>query len=131
MLRALVAFHVGLLTYPTGVKLWLLALIAANLVVPLFFLSTVEARIVIATMMASVMLMAALTAWRGFTRLLGLGHILWVPLLVYLWPSLQAFPAGTGAGLWLRVLMVLNVISLVIDAADVVRYVRGARGEVV
>ena len=66
--------------------------------------------------------MTALTAWGGFTRLLGLGHILWFPLLVYLWRSLQGHPFDTGIGLWLRVLMVLNTLSLGIDTVDVVRY---------
>ena len=60
-----------------------------------------------------------------------LGHILWVPLLGYLWQSLQGHPFDTGMGLWLRVLMVLNTISLGIDTIDLIRYLRGDRGELV
>ncbi len=131
MLRAFITFNLGVLKMPVGVKVWLLALIAANLIVPLFFISTREAQVVILTMLASMMLMTALTAWAGFTRLLGLGHILWIPLLVYLWPSLQGHPFDTGMGLWLRVLMVLNTISLGIDTVDVVRYLRGEGGKLV
>ena len=131
MLRAFITFNAGMLNMPPGVKAWLLALIAANMVVPLFFISTREAQVVVLTMLASVVLMTALTAWGGFTRLLGLGHILWIPLLVYLWRSLHAYPFDTGMGLWLRVLMVLNVISLGIDTVDVVRYLRGDRDELV
>ena len=131
MLRAFITFNLGVLKMPPGVKVWLLVLIAANMVVPVFFISTREAQVVILTMLASMMLMTALTARGGFTRLLGLGHILWIPLLVYLWRSLQAYPFDTGMGRWLRVLMVLNVISLGIDTVDVVRYLRGDRGEFV
>ncbi|MDP6579284.1 MAG: hypothetical protein QF681_01390 [Vicinamibacterales bacterium] len=131
MLRAFITFNLGLLSMPLGVKVWLLALMTANMVVPLGFISTTEARVVILTFLASAMLMTALTAWGGFTRLLGLGHILWVPLLVYLWPSLQDYPSDTGIGLWLRVLIVLNAISIGIDTFDVVRYLRGDRGELV
>ena len=129
MLRAFITFNLGLLKMPPGVKVWLLALIAANIIVPAFFISTREAQIVILTMLGSMMLMTALTAWGSFTRLLGLGHILWIPLLVYLWRSLQGYPINTGMGLWLRVLMVLNTMSLGIDTVDVVRYLRGDRGE--
>ncbi len=131
MLRAFITFTLGVLKMPVGVKVWLLALIAANLIVPVFFISTREAQVVILTMLASMMLMTALTASGGFTRLLGLGHILWIPLLVYLWPSLQDHPFDTGMGRWLRVLMVLNTISLGIDTVDVVRYLRGDRGKLV
>ena len=129
MLRAFITFNLGLLKMPPGVKVWLLALIAANIIVPAFFISTREAQIVILTMLGSMMLMTALTAWGSFTRLLGLGHILWIPLLVYLWRSLQGYPINTGMVLWLRVLMVLNTMSLGIDTVDVVRYLRGDRGE--
>ena len=89
MLRAFITFNLGVLNMPVGVKAWLLALIAANMIVPMFFISTREAQVVILTMLASVMLMTVLTAWGGFSRLLGLGHILWIPLLVYLWRSVQ------------------------------------------
>ena len=131
MLKAFITFNLGMLKMPPGVKVWLLALIAANMVVPLFFISTHEAQVVILTMLASVMLMTALTAWGGFTRLLGLGHLPWVPLLVYLGGSLSSYPFDTGLGLWLRVLMVLNTVSLGIDTLDVAKYLRGDRGELV
>ena len=131
MLRAFITFNLGILNMGTGVKVWLLTLIAANMIVPIFFISTREAQIVILTMLASVMLMTALTAWGGFTRLLGLGHILWMPLIVYLWSSLPGYPSDTSMGLWLRTLMALNTISLGIDTVDVVRYLRGDRGTLV
>ena len=76
-------------------------------------------------------LMTALTAWGGFTRLLGLGHVLWMPLLVYLRRRLPGYSFGTSVELWLRVLMVLNTISRGIDTVDVVRYLRGDRGTLV
>jgi hypothetical protein len=131
MLRAFITFNLGLLNMPLGVKMWLMVLVAANMIAPMFFISTREAQVVLVTMLASMALMTALTAWSGFTRLLGFGHILWVPLLVYLWPHLRENPVETIFGLWLRGLMVLNAISLGIDAVDVIRYVRGDRGEIV
>jgi hypothetical protein len=40
---------------------------------------------------------------------------------------LDAFDASSPEGLWLRGLIVLNLMSLVLDVVDVVRYVRGER----
>ena len=48
-----------------------------------------------------------LTALAGFTRLLLglLGHVLWLPLLYYLWTRLGHVPADDFFGGWIRVLM--------------------------
>ncbi|MFQ5757910.1 MAG: hypothetical protein ACE5H7_17695, partial [Acidiferrobacterales bacterium] len=61
----------------------------------------------------------------------GLGHILWIPLLYFLWMRLEQNPADDFFGLWIRVVMVLNALSLVIDVVDVVRYIAGDRAETV
>lgn len=67
----------------------------------------------------------------GFNRLLGVGRVLWIPLLLYLWSRMGGHPAVEPYGAWIRIVMVLNAASLVMDAWDVVRYVRGERGEIV
>ena len=115
----------------TPVRLWLMLLVVANLIVPLFFLDRVEARVAIVVLLASMMIMTALTARAGFTRILGLGHILWIPLLIWLWSRLDQIPTDGVFGTWIRVLMVLNAISLVTDTVDVVRYLTGDREELV
>ena len=124
-------FNIGMMRMPAPVRLWLLLLITANLIVPLFFLGRLEAQIVTATLLASVVLMTALTALSGFTRLLGLGHVLWFPLLWFLWTRLDQIPADMFFGVWLRVVMTLNALSLVIDTADVIRYIAGDREETI
>ncbi len=124
-------FNIGMMRMPAPVRLWLLLLITANLIVPLFFLGRLEAQIVAATLLASVVLMTALTALSGFTRLLGLGHVLWFPLLWFLWTRLDQIPADMFFGVWLRVVMTLNALSLVIDTADVIRYIAGDREETI
>ena len=130
-MRAFIRFNKGMMGLSTPVRLWLLSLVAVNLVIPLLFIGTREARVVIGTLLISMLLMTGLTAWAGFTRILGLGHILWVPLLLWLWTRLDAIPADDLFGIWIRVLMVLNGISLLIDAVDVTRYLNGEREEIV
>ena len=75
--------------------------------------------------------MILLTGISGFSRLLGLGHIFWFPLLCFLWVRLDLHPAGEFFSLWIRAVIVLNAISLVIDVVDVIRYIGGDREETV
>lgn len=116
---------------PIQWRLWLLLLVTANLIVPLFHLHRLEAQVVIGTLLISMMIMTGLTALTGFTHLLDLGHILWVPLLYWLWTRLGQIPPDEVFGIWIRALMILNALSLVIDVIDVARFVKGEREEVV
>ncbi len=131
MIRSFIKFNKGLMKMPIPVQLWLMLLVTANLVVPLFFLHRLEAQVAIGALFAGMMLMTALTALAGFTRLLGLGHIFWIPMLFWLGTRLDQIPADDAFGIWIRVLIALNAISLVVDAVDVARYVKGNRDEVV
>ena len=115
----------------TPVKLWLLALIAVNFIVPLFLLPRFEAQVVLVTMFISMMLMTGLTALAGFTRIVGAGHLVWIPMLIWIWTRLGEIPADDVFGLWIRALIILNGISLIIDAIDMKRYFTGDREEMV
>ncbi len=130
-MAAFIKFNKGLLKFPSQVKIWLAALMAANVVAPLFYFNRIEAQVVLATFLASFALMVALTAYSGFSRLLGLGHILWFPLLYFLWTRLDLNPTDSPFGLWMRSVMVLNAVSLAIDTVDVGRYLAGNRSEIV
>ncbi len=85
----------------------------------------------LAAIMASMALMTLITATTGFSRLMGLGHIFWIPLLFFLGTQLDQIPPDDGFGVWVRALMVINATSLVIDAVDVFRYLAGERMEIV
>ncbi len=130
-MRAFLKFNRGVLKMPLHWQLWLILLVAANGVAPLLFLQHVEARVVLVTFLASVTLMTLLTARFGFTRIVGLGHILWLPMLAFLFTRLGDIPASDAFGIWIRALFVLNGISMVIDAVDVIRYIAGERQETV
>ncbi len=130
-MQGFIKFNKGVLRMSWPVKIWLLVLVAANAVAPLFFLQRLEAQAVFAAMMIGAMLMSLLTARFGFSRILGLGHILWIPLLG--WPAfrLGQIPADDAFGLWIRGVIVVNALSLVIDGVDVFRYAAGDRKELV
>ncbi len=64
----------------------------------------------------------------GYVRLLGLPHLVfWIPLAAHLWKRLRS---GKVTGLFRSVMIVLLVtilVSLVLDIADVARYIFGDR----
>ena len=130
-MQGFIKFNKGVLRMSWPVKVWLLLLVAANAIAPLLFLQRVEAQAVLAAMMIGGTLMSLLTARFGFTRILGLGHILWIPLVGWLAFRLGQIPADDAFGMWIRGVMLLNTVSLVIDTADVVRFAAGDRQELV
>ncbi len=130
-MQGFIKFNKGVLRMSWPVKIWLLLLVAANAVAPLFFLQRLEAQAVFAAMMIGAMLMSLLTARFGFRRILGLGHILWIPLVGWLAFRLGQIPADDAFGMWIRGVMLVNAVSLVIDTADVVRFAAGDRKELV
>ena len=67
-----------------GLAVWISLLLAANMVVPLVFITTVEAQFVLAAAIARAVTQTAIFASKGFVRLMGIGHIYWVPLLPWL-----------------------------------------------
>ena len=94
----------------------------------MFFLHTLEARVVLVTLMLGGVLMEFLTWQQGFTRLLGLGHILWFALVPWLVTRVGLHESGPVV-FWLVAVIAFNSLSLVIDVRDVVRYAGGEREE--
>jgi len=130
-MNAFIKFNKGLMNQSLPVRLWVGLMVIFNMIIPLFFLERLEAQVVLAAIMASMLLMTLITSTTGFTRLLGLGHIFWIPLLFFLGTHLDQIPPDDGFGVWVRALMVINATSLVIDAVDVLRYLAGERMEIV
>lgn len=130
-LQMIVTFHKKFLKLPMPVVVWMGVLTALNAMVPLFFLGQREALVVLVVFLLSAAMVMMLAEFVGFTRLMGAGHILWIPLLVYLWARMGAYPIAEPFGAWIRLVMLFNAASLVIDVVDVSRYLRGERAELV
>ena len=129
-MSAFIEFNKGMMKMPFSWRLWLMLLVSVNLGVPLFFLDRREAQFVLGAFLVSMALMTILTAKFGFTRILGLGHILWLPLVFFLWLRLSHIPADDFFGFWIRAVLTLNTVSLVLDTVDVTRYIRGNKQEI-
>ena len=118
-------FIAGCRSLHIGWQVWLMVLGGVNMVAPLFFMGRVEAQVTLAVFAGSFMLGLFLVKLQGFTRLLGLMHVLWIPLVIYLIGRTPLYPATEWFGLWLHSVVLLNGISLLIDAVDVTRYFIG------
>jgi len=123
----MINFFKALLQMPKPWVAWVMLLMTVNMVVPILFIERLEAQVVLATMMASAALMMFLFAQKGFVRLLGLGHVLWIPLILWLSARVDFASASTGFEQWLLAVIALNGLSLIIDVADVIRYAKGER----
>ncbi len=110
-----------------GLAVWISLLLTVNMLIPLVVITTVEGQLVLAAMMLGAMTQMAIFASKGFVRLLGVGHVFWVPLLAWLWTRNNGLALDGPFRFWISSIIVLNGASLVIDARDVWRYLAGER----
>ena len=120
-------FNRHIRSFPAGWQVWVAALVLVNFLAPLMFLPALEAIVTLALFIVAITVQMTLLARLGFVRLLGIAHAPWMALVPWAWYRSQALPEGSWMGIWLLALAVLNTGSTLIDAADVVRYVRGER----
>ena len=112
-------FFSELFQQPLWVTVWVFWLMVIN-VASLLYWSEPLAKSIFVTFMLSAMLMMGLYSKFGFEKILGLGHILWVPLLVYLLMELSA--TSHDFKNYLIVLSISITVSLAFDIVDVWSY---------
>ncbi len=119
VLRNPFRFFIELMQQPVWILAWVLILTIGN-VASVGFWNEPLAKVIFVTFMLSAMLMMGLYSRFGFDKILGVGHILWIPLLVYM---LMEIPTArkTFKG-YLIVLSISIIISLVFDIVDVWKY---------
>jgi len=103
---------------------WLVGVNAASLL----FINHIEAQVALGAVGVAVSIQALIYQRQRFVRLLGVTHILWVPMLAWIAMRLDVLPPGEKwFHVWLITLIATNAACLVIDAVDVTRFVRGER----
>ena len=126
-MSAMFDFPRTMMTFPKPWVGWVMLLMITNMVIPLFYLGTPEGKVVLGAFVLAALFQTAIFSAKGFVRLLGIGHIAWVPMVVWLWTRLDLAPAGSFFRYWLLATLVVVSLSLLIDAVDVIRYLRGER----
>jgi len=116
-----------MLLLPTPWVIWVALLVLFNLILPWFFIAAVEAKVVLVAFMPAAFIQMAIFSRRGFVRLLGVGHFVWLPMIPWLWARLELAEPTTYFLYWMTVVIVLDSLSLLVDIVDVVRYLLGER----
>jgi len=112
-------FFVELIQQPIWVSIWLLFLMIVNFASVAFW-NELLAKVILITFILSAIFMMGLYSRFGFEKILGLGHILWIPLLVYVLLEIQA--AEGAFKIYLIIMSISLTISLVFDIIDVWKY---------
>jgi hypothetical protein len=105
---------------------WMAGLPLINLS-SVFFLPRTEAWVVLGTGLLAATIMTVLHAKLGYVRLVGIGHFVWIPMLIWLVFRLDRILEGTLFYGWLLTLIAMDTVSLLIDIVDLLRYLRGER----
>ena len=93
----------------------------------IFFLPRTEAWVVLGTGLLAATIMTVLHAKLGYVRLVGIGHFVWIPMLIWLAFRLDHILEGTLFYRWLLTLIVMDTVSLLMDIVDFLRYLQGDR----
>jgi hypothetical protein len=115
-------FYQGIRKLHRGWQIWIFVMGIVNFLIPAFYFHRLEAQLSIAAMLAGMIIGLILVKVQGFTKLLGWMHVFWVPLVAFFIFRMELFPITDSYGLWIRVLVVINGTSLIIDTMDVIQF---------
>lgn len=127
MLDLMNGFNEHVANGPTWVYIWVNFMgLVFMLSIPFSFVRK-EARWVLLTIIATLILMMLFYNHFGYERILGLVHIIaWPPVLIYLWKRKASWQVKeTWSGKWIALLVGTMLVSLAFDVTDVVRYFMG------
>ena len=128
LIRAILEiFGIAFLRFRSVSRIWAVYLVAAN-ALALLFLSRIEAVAVLAVIAAGVLYQGSVYQKRGFVRLLGSGHVLMIPMLVWFvfWRiDAVSLPEDRLFYNWLWLVIVTDTICVVVDIVEVTRYLKG------
>ena len=120
-------FGIVLLRFHPVQRIWGAWLVAVNTAC-LLFIQHIEAQVTLGAVGFAVLAQALIYQRRRFIRLLGVTHVLWVPMLTWIALRLDTLPKEEAAyHAWLMTLIATNAVSLAIDAWDATRFILGER----
>lgn len=118
-------FFIGLFRLPIIWQIWSFFILAVNGLGPLLFLDENVAIVILVSTLMSAVVGFILVSVQGFTKLLGLMHAPWVPAFVLqLMVFFNESPEGDFAK-WLLLSVFITAVTLVIDAVDVILFLKG------
>jgi len=120
-------FGIIFVRFHPGKRIWAAWLVAVNAAC-LLFIQHIEAQVTLGAVGVALLAQALIYQRKGFIRLLGVTHVLWVPMLTWIALRLDTLPREeTAFRAWLTMLIATNAVSLAIDAWDATRFILGER----
>jgi len=122
----MIRFLKTVLKMPWPWRMWMVGLSSSNMAA-LFFFPRIEAIVVFVFLMIGALAQTLLFSKLGFVKLLGIGHIHWLPMIIWILPRLDSIRTEPPFYIWILIMIMFNGISLIIDTVDVIRYGKGER----
>ena len=126
LIHMLEIFGVVFLRFRPVPRLWCTWFVGVN-VACLLFITHIEAQVVLAVTAIAVAGQTLIYQRIGFTRILGTTHVLWLPMFAWMATRIDTIMDEPTLAVWLVLLFVTNMISIVVDTIDAVRFLRGER----
>ena len=122
------SLHEHMMASPTWVVIWMGIMGLLHIVALPLAIKDWRPRIMVIVMMVNLVFMNGLLYKFGYTRILGLSHVIfWTPLLAYLWKTRNKNPERKWTGRFVKLSIAIIIVSLLFDYTDVVRYMLGDR----
>jgi hypothetical protein len=130
------SFEEAIATQPSWVRWWLnwmgIVIIGSIVILLISKITRRDSIIILATSVIVFLCMTWLYQEIGYVRLLGIVHVvIWTPLAIYFWQRLKNPAIVAPFRQVISVFLVTIVVSLLLDYADVVRYLLGERESLV
>lgn len=117
----------GIKSMPIGWQVFVMCQSIVNVFVPIYFRDTVQGQATLVAFAISMILGYIITAKTGFSRLIGLCHLPWIPLLIWIGLQMPSAPTDHPMFYWMVALLGINGLSVLVDMVDVIRYIGGDR----
>ena len=136
MIEAFQAFDGDVQKLPQWVQIWMDLIGLALMVSIVTLLIGKQTRFlglgILATIIATIVMMVIMHMQMGMVRLLGLAHIVfWTPMVFVLWRRLQTDPPARIFSMALWLLIVVCSVALIFDYYDAARWIFGQRAPIV
>lgn len=126
-MKRLLASMMGL---PLWIQLWLMALMGVNMASVLFLDTPVGFWTAVAFGVVCMFNMPTMMIQSGMTRLLSAPHLVWVPLLIFIYGQLSGVSGAELSGpirFYAIAVFTVNGISLLFDVLEIYRWIGGRR----
>lgn len=119
-------FGVVFLRFRPVPRLWGIWLVVVNASC-VVFITHIEAQVVLLVTAIAVVAQTLIYQRIGFTRILGLTHVVWLPMFAWMATHINTIMGEPYMADWLVLLFITNLVSIIVDTIDAIRFMRGER----